>query len=66
MLMRRFISMLVFMLATLQCTCLYSKDVLYPNVRHVAQKNIYIKKVNILGTTTQVDFLYRSNEATSR
>ena len=36
MLMRRFISMLVFMLATLQCTCLYSKDVLYPNVRHVA------------------------------
>lgn len=64
--MRRFISMLVFMLTTLQCTCLYSKDVLYPNVRHAAQKNIYIKKVNILGTTTQVDFLYRSNEATSR
>jgi hypothetical protein len=64
--MGKIISMLVFMLATLQCTSLYSKDVLYPNVRHAAQKNISIKKVNILGTTTQVDFLYRSNETTSR
>ena len=64
--MRKVLSVITFILAIWQCTYSYSKDIVFPNVKHASQNNIFIKKITILSAHTQVDFLYRSNESNSR
>ena len=64
--MRKILPVITFILAIWQCTYSYSKDIVFPNVKHASQNNIFIKKITILSAHTQVDFLYRSNESNSR
>ena len=64
--MRKILPVITFILAIWQCTYSYSKDIVFPNVRHTSQNNIFIKKITILSAHTQVDFLYKSNESNSR